>query len=87
MRKKRHNYTHEEKVHILKRYLVERIPVSDTCEEHRLQPTLFYGWQQRFFENGATAFIRDDRDAKDKAQRSFGILRRSFFERMRCFRR
>lgn len=69
MRKKRHNYTPEEKVQILKRHLVERIPVSDICEEYRLQPTVFYGWQQQFFENGATAFTRDDRDAKDKAQK------------------
>lgn len=58
MRKKRHNYTPEEKVIILKRHLVERIPVSDLCDEYRLQPKVFYTWQQQFFENGAAAFSK-----------------------------
>ncbi|MGZ6210348.1 MAG: transposase [Syntrophales bacterium] len=59
MRKKRHNYTSEEKVIILKRHLVERIPVSDLCDEYKLQPKVFYAWQQQFFENGTAAFARD----------------------------
>lgn len=69
MRKKRHNYTPEEKVRILKRHLVERAAVSDLCDEYRLQPKVFYDWQKQFFENGAVAFIRSDRDAKDKEKK------------------
>lgn len=49
MRKKRYNYTPEEKVIILKRHLVERIQVSDLCDEYKLQPKVFYAWQQQFF--------------------------------------
>lgn len=64
MRKKRHNYTPEEKVRILKRHLVERIAVSDLCDEYHLQPKVFYEWQTQFFENDATAFLRSDRDTK-----------------------
>ena len=59
MRKKRHNYTPEEKVIILKRHLIERIPVSDLCDEYHLQPTVFYEWQKQFFENGASFFVRE----------------------------
>ena len=59
MRKKRHNYTPEEKVIILKRHLIERVPVSDLCDEYHLQPTVFYDWQKQFFENGASAFVRE----------------------------
>lgn len=59
MRKKRHNYTPEEKVIILKRHLIERVPISDLCDEYHLQPKNFYIWQQQFFENGASAFVRD----------------------------
>ena len=40
MRKKRHSYTPEEKVAILKRHLVEWIPISDLCDEYHLQPTV-----------------------------------------------
>jgi transposase-like protein len=55
-KKKRHNYTPEEKVIILKRHLLEGIPVSKLCEEYNLQPTVFYKWQQVFFENAVMAF-------------------------------
>ncbi len=70
MRKKRHNYTAEEKVFILKRHLVERVSVSDLCDEYQLQPKVFYVWQQQFFENGAAAFNRNgnERAAKLKGE-------------------
>jgi len=58
MTRKRKNYTPEEKVAILKRHLVEKVPVSDLCDELGLNPTVFYGWQKQFFENGPTAFQR-----------------------------
>jgi transposase-like protein len=69
MRKKRHNYTPEEKVAILKRYLVERIPVSDLCDEYHLQPTVFYAWQKQFFENAASAFNRSSDPTRKDTQR------------------
>ena len=59
MRKKRHNYSPEEKVLILKRHLVGREAVSDLCDEHQLQPKLFYDWQKQFCEKGASAFARE----------------------------
>jgi transposase len=52
----RKHYTGEEKVAILRRHLLDKVPVSDLCEEHGLQPTVFYRWQKEFFENGAAAF-------------------------------
>jgi len=64
MRKKRHNYTPEEKVSILRRHLVEHEAVADLCDEYQLQPKIFYIWQKQFFENGAAAFIREDRPQK-----------------------
>ena len=54
--RKRRNYTGEEKVGILRRHLLEKVAVSDLCEEYGLQPTVFYRWQKEFFENGAAAF-------------------------------
>jgi transposase-like protein len=69
MRKKRHNYTPEEKVAILKRHLVERVPVSDICDKYQLQPTVFYHWQQQFFENGAAAFTQGKDPRRKEAQR------------------
>jgi len=56
MRKQQKNYTAQEKVFILKRHLVDRVPVSDLCDEYHLQPTVFYRWHKEFFENGPAAF-------------------------------
>lgn len=59
MKKNRRRFTGEEKVSILRRHLVEQVPVSKVCEEAGVQPTQFYQWQKQFFENGAAAFARD----------------------------
>ena len=72
MRKERKHYTSEEKVTILRRHLLDQVPVSDLCEELGLQPTVFYSWQKEFFENGATAFQskqRPGRQVEEKQKR------------------
>lgn len=56
MSKNRKNYSAQQKVSILRKHLLENIPVSDLCEQYNLNPTLFYRWQKQFFENGAAAF-------------------------------
>ena len=42
MRKERKHYTGEEKVAILRRYLLDKVPVSELCKELGLRPTVFY---------------------------------------------
>jgi transposase-like protein len=56
MKKQRKHYTPEEKVAILRRHLLEQAPISELCDKHGLQPTVFYRWQKELFENGAAAF-------------------------------
>lgn len=56
MSKKRKNYTPEQKVLILKKHLLEKIPVSDLCDQYGLHPTVFHRWMREFFENAALAF-------------------------------
>ena len=58
MSQKRNHYSPEQKVVILKKHLVEKVPVSDICDAYDLHPTVFYRWQKEFFENGAEAFRR-----------------------------
>ncbi len=64
MRRERKHYTAEEKVAILRRHLLDQVPVSELCEEQGLQPTVFYRWQKEFFENGAAAFQAKERPAR-----------------------
>ena len=69
MARKRKQYTGEEKLAILRKHLLEGVAVSDICDEHGLQPTVFYRWQKQLFEEGAVVFRRaSDTEAK-KLQR------------------
>ena len=56
MKKQRKHQSPEEKVAILRRHLLEQVPISELCDKHGLQPTVFYRWQKEFFENGTAAF-------------------------------
>ena len=58
MKKQRKHYTPDEKVAILRRHLLEQVPISELCDKHGLQPTVFYRWQKEFFENGRLRFSR-----------------------------
>jgi len=40
---------------------LDKVPVSDLCEELSLKPTVFYRWQKEFFEDGAAAFQAQER--------------------------
>jgi len=59
MTNKRKTFSSQEKVSILRQHLLEKVPISDLCDQHGLHPTLFYRWQKTFFEKGAAAFDRN----------------------------
>ena len=54
----RRHFSADEKMALLKRHLVDHVPVSDLCDEQGIQPTLFYQWQKQLFERGGAAFER-----------------------------
>jgi transposase len=75
MRKPRKNSAPVEKVAILRRHLIDHVPVSDLCDEHQLSPTLFYQWQKQFFENGPAAFERKSAAPEGHLLRTIAALR------------
>ena len=64
MNKPRRHFSGTEKVAILKRHLVDKVPVSDLCDELDIYPNQFYAWLKDFFENGHRAL---DNGRKSKA--------------------
>ena len=52
----RRKYSPSEKVAILRLHLLEKVPISEVCDRHGLNPTVFYRWQKEFFEKGAMVF-------------------------------
>ena len=49
MRRPRKNSTPVEKAATLRRHLIDRVPVSDLCDEHQLSPTLLSALFQNKF--------------------------------------
>ena len=58
MKRERKSIGGPEKLAILKRYLVEKVPISDLCDQYGLQPSQVYYWQAQLFEHGASVFDR-----------------------------
>ena len=74
MNKQRRHFDGPEKVAILKRHLVDKVPVSDLCDELDIYPNQFYDWLKEFFENGHAAF---DNGRKIQGRRRMPRTRRS----------
>src|SRR6266850_399355 len=71
MNKPRRHFSGTEKVAILKRHLLDKVPVSDLCDELHIYPNQLYGWLKEFFENGHVVFDNGRKakavdDGKDK---------------------
>lgn len=69
--KSRRKFTVDEKVAILKRHLVDKVAVSDLCEQYHIQPSVFYVWQRQMWENLESVFSsskRTDREARSRRE-------------------
>lgn len=66
-KRQRRHFSPEDKATILRRHLVDRVPVSDLCDEYKIQPTLFYLWQRQAFEHLGAA-LQDGRTARGQQQ-------------------
>ena len=64
MNKPRRHFSGTEKIAILKRHLIDKVPISDLCDELHTYPNQLYGWLKEFFENGHAVF---DNGRKPKA--------------------
>ncbi len=76
-------FTPEQKIVILREHLIEKVPVSQVCDQHGVSVVNFGNWQKLSFENGATAFERKPNSANVKRQeddlclahdRQYGII-------------
>ena len=69
--KSRRKFTVDEKVAILKRHLVDKVAVSDLCEQYQIQPSVFYVWQRQMWENLEAVFEsskRTDRETRSRRE-------------------
>ena len=64
----RKQYSPGQKVAIVRRHLLENVPVSDLCDEFGIHATQYYQWQKQLFEQGESAFARRPNKANLKRQ-------------------
>ena len=74
MAKKRKQYSAQQKMTILRKYLLEGEPVSEVCDEYEIQPSVFYRWQKQLFEEGQQVFEGRQHGAKQQQQRQIEAL-------------
>jgi transposase len=70
LKRERRHWSAEDKTKLLRRHLIEKVPVSRICEEARLAPSLFHRWQEQLFLNAALAL-----EGKRSPERSQGQQR------------
>lgn len=56
-KRKRRHYTPEQKAALLQRHVLEKVPVSEICNEEKLQPSVFYGWLKTLCANAPIALV------------------------------
>jgi transposase-like protein len=66
---KRKYLSPEQKVAVVRRHLLENVPVSDLCDEYGIHATQYYAWQKQLFENAANLFERRTNKANERRQR------------------
>src|SRR5215471_20393778 len=88
MTQPRRHFSPEQKVALLRLHLLDKVPVSEVCEQNSIAVNLFYLWQKTFFENGPAAFTVNDKrrktdttakdkqiaDLQDRLQRKHEVL-------------
>ena len=77
MKQQRKRHTAEEKIAVLRRHFLEKVPVSDLCQELGLHPSLFYHWFKELFEHATAAFeprSRADKQQQEAQQRRIAAL-------------
>ena len=52
----RRHFGTDQKAAILKRYLVDKVPISDLCDEYGIKPNQVYAWQKILVDNLEAAF-------------------------------
>jgi len=67
---KRKQFTPDEKVAIIRRHLVEKVPIPDLCDEFGIHANQYYNWQKQLFENAGPIFQRRPNKANEKRRQN-----------------
>ena len=72
----RRAYTPEQKAKIIKEALMTDLGVSGVCRKYGISSSIFYKWQERFFEGAVEGLRRPAKGASSAEQRKIEALER-----------
>lgn len=75
-KKTRRQFSAEQRAAILRRHFGDKVAVSQVCEEHGIQPSVFYRWQTQMLENMAVALADGRGQRADHAKSKINKLER-----------
>lgn len=55
-KRKRRHHSPEQKAALLRRHLLDKVAVSEICNEAEIQPSVFYKWQRDLLEAAPALF-------------------------------
>lgn len=64
----RRYFSSEQKAALLKRHHLEKVPISDICDQEKLQPSVVYTWQRHLFNNAAVVFEAPQKGVSSREQ-------------------
>jgi transposase len=73
---KRRQFTPDEKAAIVRQHLIEKVEISALCEQHDIQPSLYYLWRNQLFEHAARALQDRRATGHDPQQQALEAERR-----------
>ena len=73
--KPRKRLTPEAKATIVRRHLVDKVPISDLCDEYGVQPTSIYGWLRQVYDNLGLALEGPGRQGQGASSREQALAR------------
>lgn len=73
---KRRHFTAEQKAAIVRRHMVDKVPISDLCEEYGIQPSVLHGWHKQVADNLAKVFENLQGGDRARAAREGELARR-----------
>jgi len=76
MKRFRRRFGTDQKAVILKRYLVDKVSISDLCDEYGIKPNQIYAWQKILFERADAAFQQTGGRAASKLSAQEGKIAR-----------
>jgi len=75
-KRKRRTHTNAQKAEVLRRHLVDKVPVSDLCDEYKIQPSVVYQWLRQVLDNLEVALEATSGKRKREPSRERELHRR-----------